>query len=100
MNFFAICRSPFIIGADLPQLKDDPATLALLTDPLVLAAQRDGRNPKPLFCDADKCAIVSDNVKGGKFLALFNLKNEPAKVSALGIERTLPPHASALTRIK
>ena len=86
--------------ADLPQLKDDTATLSLLTDPVILAAQRDGRNPKPLFCDAEKCAIVSDNAKGGKFLALFNLKNEPAEVSALGFTRTIPPHGSELTSIK
>ena len=98
MDFFAICRSPLMIGADLPQLDD--ATFALLTDPLVLAAQRDGRGPKPLFCDREKCAIVSDNVKGGKFLALFNLKNEAAEVSALGVTRKLAPHASVLMAVE
>ena len=98
MDFFAICRSPLMIGADLPQLDD--ATFALLTDPLALAAQRDGRGPKPLFCDREKCAIVSDNVKGGKFLALFNLKNEAAEVSALGVTRKLAPHASVLMAVE
>lgn len=99
MNFFAICRSPLILGADLPQLQDDPATLALLTDPLVLAAQRDGRSPKPVFRDGEKCAIVSDNAKGGRFLALFNLKGEAAEVAALGVSRVLPPHGSALVAL-
>ena len=98
MNFFAITRSPLMIGADLPQLDD--ATFALLTDATILAAQRDGRNPKPLFCDKDKCAIVSDNAKGGKFLALFNLKSEAAEVSAFGVVRTLPPHGTALLEVK
>ena len=97
MNFFAICRSPLFIGADLPQLDD--ATFALLTDSLILAAHRDGRNPKPLFCDAEKCAIVSENAKGGRFLALFNLKSEAAQVSALGIACSLPAHGSLLVAI-
>lgn len=94
MNFFAITRSPLMLGADLPQLDD--ATFALITDKTVLAAQRDGRNPKALFCTKDACAIASDNAKGGRFLALFNLKSESAEVSALGVVRTLPPHGSAL----
>ena len=98
MNFFAITRSPLMLGADLPQLDD--ATFALITDKMVLAAQRDGRNPKPLFCTEDACAIVSGNAKGGKFLALFNLRNEAAEVSALGVTRRLPPHGSALACIR
>ena len=97
MNFFAITRSPLMVGADLPQLDD--ATFALLTDKTILAAQRDGRSPKPLLCTKDACAIASDNAKGGKFLALFNLKNEEAEVAALGVKRRLPPHGSALVCI-
>lgn len=57
-------------------------------------------NGKALFCTKDACAIVSGNAKGGKFLALFNLKNEAAEVSALGVTRRLPPHGSALACIR
>ena len=99
MHFFAICRSPLFIGADLPQLANDKETFALLTDPDTLAAQRDGRNPQPLFCDNEKCAIVSENVNGGKFLALFNLKNESATLQVLGVKKVLPAHGSALIRL-
>ena len=98
MNFFAICRSPLFIGADLPQLESDKETFALLTDPTILAAQRDGRNPKPIFCDAEKCAIESECATGGKFTALFNLKNEPAEVEANGIKKLLPAHGSVLVK--
>ena len=100
MNFFAICRSPLMIGADLPQLEDDPETLALLTDAMILAAQRDGRNPKPLFCTKEECAIVSGNANGGKFLALFNLSDSEREVSALGVARKLAPHASVLMEVE
>lgn len=100
MNFFAITRSPFFIGADLPQLENDPETFALLTDATILAAQRDGRSPKPLFCTKDECAIVSDNAKGGRFLALFNLSDVEREVSAAGVARRLAPHASALLELK
>ena len=97
MNFFAICRSPLFIGADLPQM--DEETFALLTDKTILAAQRDGRNPMPFSCTKDECIIVSDNVYGGRFLALFNLSGEEREVSALGVSRRLAPHASALVEM-
>lgn len=100
MNFFAICRSPLFIGADLPQLADDPETLALLTDETILAAHRDGLEPKPLFCSKEECAIASDSAAGGRFLALFNLTDKEREVSALGVARRLPPHASALLRVE
>ena len=94
MNFFAICRSPLMIGAALPQLDDE--TYALLTDPLVLAAQRDGRNPRPLVCTKTACVIESDDVKGGKFVALFNLSDREARVSSGTADAVLPPHGSRL----
>ena len=100
MNFFAICRSPLFIGADLPQLAGDPETLALLTDAKILAAQRDGRSPKPVICTKDECAIVSANSKGGRFLAIFNLSGKERDVTALGYTRRLAPHASALMEIE
>ncbi len=100
MHFFAICRSPLMIGADLPQLENDPEALALLTDKTILAAQRDGRNPKPIFCTKEECAIVSDNARGGKFVAIFNLSGTEREVSASGVARRLAPHASVLVEVE
>ncbi len=94
MNFFAICRSPLFIGADLPQLDAD--TLALLTDATVLAAVRDGRHPRPLSCTRDECVIESDNAKGGRFLAFFNLSTKTREIRAAGVSRVLSPHASEI----
>ena len=71
MTLWSIARSPLIMGGDLRHL-DEP-TLALLTNPEVLAVNQASRDNQPHFL-ADGTRIWSARpVNGaGRYLALFN----------------------------
>jgi len=90
MTLWAMARSPLIMGGDLRQL--DEATLALLTQPDLLAVHRHGEGNQPHFLQ-DGTSIWSARVGFLAYVAMFNLTDraldigfEPAR---LGLGRNL-----------
>lgn len=71
MTLWSICRSPLMIGANLPD--NDEFTLSLLTNDEVLAVDQHSVNGHELFRKDDLIAWVAD-VPGShdKYIALFN----------------------------
>ncbi|MGI4737542.1 MAG: NPCBM/NEW2 domain-containing protein [Janthinobacterium lividum] len=81
MTLWSIFRSPLMFGGDLPSTT--PATLALLTNPRVLAVHHASTHNRQLFRRGDLVGWVADDPNtGDKFLALFNGQDqEPAPAS-------------------
>jgi len=82
MTLWSIFRSPLMFGGDLPST--DAATLALLTNPRVLALNKASTHNRQLFRRGDLVGWTADDPKSGaKYLALFNAQDqEPAPASA------------------
>ncbi|MDO7854479.1 NPCBM/NEW2 domain-containing protein [Hymenobacter convexus] len=84
MTLWSIFRSPLMFGGDLPS--NDAATLALLTNPRVLAVNRSSTHNRQLFRRGDLVAWTADDpATGDKFLALFNAQDQelaPASAAA------------------
>jgi hypothetical protein len=80
MTLWSIARSPLIMGGDLRHL--DAATLALLTNPEVLAVNQTSRDNRPHFVE-DGVRVWSAASEDGKarYLAVFNLGKEAREVS-------------------
>ncbi|WP_404476408.1 glycoside hydrolase family 27 protein [Novosphingobium sp. BL-52-GroH] len=124
MTLWSIARSPLVMGGDLRHL--DAATLALLTNPDVLAVNQASRDNMPhYFVDGERAWTASSEDGRHRYLALFNLTEQPREVSfplaTLGIGSAvavrdlwlredlrpvqgrlsahLAPHASALFRL-
>jgi hypothetical protein len=123
MTLWSIARSPLIMGGDLRHL--DAATLALLTNPEVIAVNQASSDARQHILE-DGTRIWSATAPGGeRYVALFNLSAKRREV-ALPIDRlgltgsvtvrdlwaraplagmqgtvaqTLPPHGAALLRI-
>jgi hypothetical protein len=91
LSLWCIARSPLMVGADLTAT--DPDTLALLTNPEVLAVARDGRNPHQVYRDGDTIAWTAAAPPDGTYLAVFHTGDRPAELElawpALGMSR---PH--------
>jgi len=124
MTLWSIARSPLIMGGDLRHL--DAATLALLTNPEVLAVNQASSGNRPHFVE-DGLRVWSASSEDGRarYLALFNLGKEAREVTlplrAIGVDgpvairdlwqrrdlgpasdrltTRLAPHASALFRL-
>lgn len=74
MTLWSIFRAPLMFGGDLPS--NDAATLALLTNPRVLAVHRASAHSRQLFRRGDLVGWAADDPKtGDKFLALFNAQD-------------------------
>ena len=127
MTLWSIARSPLIMGGDLRRL--DAATLALLTNPEVLAVNQKSHQNRPHRADQGT-RIWSAQANGARpvhYLALFNTEDKPVtlefdlsrlnlgdKTVALRdlwkrsdlapargvIRQALAPHASALLRVE
>ena len=123
MTLWSVFRSPLVVGGDLPSL--DAATLALLTNPEVLAANQRGRTPRQVLERAGLRVWRSAAPGGGHYVAVFNLDAAPQHVElawseiglgagtrevrdlwarrALGAHERLrvdlPPHGSALVLV-
>ena len=80
MTLWAITRSPLIMGGDLRHL-DEP-TLALLTNPEVLAVDQASSDNRPHIVE-DRVRIWSARPKDGKgrYVALFNPSDKAREVS-------------------
>ena len=77
MTLWAMARSPLIMGGDLRHLDD--ATLALLTQPDILAIHQQGRENQPWFLQ-DDARIWSARVGDRTYLALFNTADKPLTI--------------------
>ncbi len=124
MTLWSIFRSPLIFGGSLTNIDD--ATLALLTNPEVLAVNQESRNNRPVLNRSDFCVWTAEESSShDQYLAVFNTGNVggvlvatwtdlgvptgPARVRDLWrradegvwneVRVTLAPHASALYRI-
>lgn len=81
MTLWSIARSPLILGADLTKLDD--ATLALITNPEVIAVDQDSTANRELFRRDGFIGWAAD-VPGSadKYLALFNVRAKPGELSS------------------
>ncbi len=82
LTLWAIARSPLILGSNLTHM--DPATLALLTNPEVLAVDQHtaGNHPVDEAGDPKDARIVFWTAHEGRdaILAIFNLTDKAARV--------------------
>jgi hypothetical protein len=126
MTLWSIARSPLIMGGDLRKL--DAATLALLTNPEVIAVNQKSRQNHPHRADPGTriWSARADGAQAVHYLALFNTEDAPAEIAfdlsrlnlgdktvalrdlwqrrdlapARGVVRqALAPHASVLLRV-
>jgi alpha-galactosidase len=82
MTLWSIARSPLIMGGDLRAL--DEATLALLTNPAVIAVDQHSRDGRQLYrTDRHVAWTARDSRSADIYAALFNLGDEADEV---GIE--------------
>jgi alpha-galactosidase len=79
MTLWSVFRSPLIIGGDLPTL--DAATLALLTNPEVLAVDQFGEAPRQVL-ERPGLRAWSSGVpeSADRYVAVFNLDSLPRHV--------------------
>jgi hypothetical protein len=124
MTLWSIARSPLIMGGDLRHL--DAATLALLTNPEVIAVNQHSTGNQPHFVeDGMRVWTAQPATGGGWYLALFNTTDKAREVGIdfrwigltgqvrvrdlwdrkdIGTARgrytaTLPPHGAGLYRL-
>ena len=85
LTLWSLCRSPLMIGTDLPQLSE--RDFGLLTNPQILAMEFDGKARQ--LRRNDKEAVWFSEGKDCVRVALFNLSDEGAEISA---ELSEKPH--------
>ena len=80
MSLWSIARSPLIMGGDLRHL--DAKTLALLTNPEVLAVNQRSRDNRPHRADAGTriWSARSADKRNLQYLALFNTSDAPVEI--------------------
>ena len=80
MSLWSIARSPLIMGGDLRHL--DAKTLALLTNPEVLAVNQRSRDNHPHRADAGTRIWSARSADKGnlQYLALFNTSDAPTEI--------------------
>ena len=72
MSLWCIMRSPLIMGGDFPQC--DAATLALLTNPEVIAVDQHSRKNRPALTKENFTVWTAESADGKeRYLAVFNL---------------------------
>lgn len=83
-TLLVMMRSPLFLGGDVPQL--DAPTLTVLTNPEVLAVHRHATGMRQLHIwgrsDRAVARAAVDGRTGDTILALFNLDDSPAELSA------------------
>ena len=76
MTLWAMCRSPLMIGGDLP--RNDAFTLSLLTNADVIAINQHGANGRQVSRENGHVAWLADAPTGGEqYVAMFNLNDAP-----------------------
>jgi alpha-galactosidase len=126
LTLWCIFRSPLIMGGSLVALKNDPATLALLTNPEVLDVDQHSTNSRPVSSLESVAAWTSQSTSSSAFnVAIFNLQDKPFEFqfapqsfelpggnfrvrdlwrradlpATQSFKITLPPHGSVLYRL-
>jgi hypothetical protein len=81
MSLWSIARSPLIMGGDLRRMDD--ATLALLTNPEVLAVNQKSHQNRPLHADQGTriWSARANGTKSAYYLALFNTEDKPVDIA-------------------
>jgi alpha-galactosidase len=88
MTLWSIFRSPLMFGGDLPS--NDPATLALITNPEVLAVDQSSTGGHQAYRTADTIAWVADRpvdtpskdpARAPRYVAVFNISDAPSNVA-------------------
>lgn len=80
MNLWSIVRSPLVYGGD--PLSTDAATLALLTNPKVIAVDQHSHSNKALRLSKDLAIYVAEPDSGpGTYVAIFNREDTPQTIS-------------------
>jgi alpha-galactosidase len=116
ITLWCIARSPLMFGGDLPS--NDAFTEALLTNDEVLAANQKGAGARKLSQDGDAVIWTSTvaGAAGKQYLAVFNIGEQAREIAIpasaplrdvwekkdVGALQSvkLPPHASAMYRVK
>ena len=81
MTLWCMMRSPLMIGGDLPQ--NDDFTLRLLTNPEVLAIEKESWCAHPLRTTEEESVWVAPRKDGnGFYAAAFNLSDRKRRISA------------------
>lgn len=75
LTLWCIARAPLMMAGDLPSA--DAWTLGLLTNPEVLAVNQRSTGNRELFRHHDLIAWTAEAPDGGRYLALFNVGDEP-----------------------
>lgn len=123
MTLWSIARSPLIMGGDLRHL--DAPTLALLTNPEVIAVNQASTANRPLQVQDGMRAWTAKAANGATYVALFNPGEKPLRpgvdlrwlnlkgpvrvrdlwarrdlgTAATRVEADLPPHGTGLYRL-
>jgi hypothetical protein len=68
-----------MIGGDLPS--SDPATIALFTNPEVLAIHANATSSREVFREDGLVLWTADDAQGTRWVAAFNLASEPRSIA-------------------
>jgi hypothetical protein len=127
IDLWAIVRSPLVYGGN--PAETDPATLALLANPDIIAVDQHSRNNKSVLLTGDLAIYTAKPAEGpGTYVAVFNRKDVPqdvdltwsriletewtrhpyrvedlwskSEVAASSLKLTLPAHASTILFVK
>ena len=79
MTLWVIARSPLMVGWDLPS--SDPATVALLQNPEVLAVHADSHGNREIFREDPLILWTADGPDGERYVAAFNVGEDELAVS-------------------
>jgi alpha-galactosidase len=81
MTLWCICRSPLMFGGHLPE--SDPLSLEQITNGEAMGVNQFSANNRELFRRGDYIGWIADvPATDAKYLALFNLGEKPAKITA------------------
>ena len=101
MTLWSIFRSPLMFGGDLPS--NDPATLALITNPEVLAVDQHSTAGREVYRTESTIAWLADKPaqKSGAahYVAIFNISSDPQKIDLafpdVGLPKAKLPSATS-----
>ena len=91
MTLWCIARSPLIFGGSLVALKNDPATLALLTNRDVIEVDQHSIHSRAVVNTSTTAVWLSQPVSGAGYnVALFNLDDQPRTIAVTPKELGIP----------
>lgn len=91
LTLWCIARSPLIMGGSLVALKDDPSTLALLTNPEVIDVDQHTLKSRAVSTTPSAALWTSQPTSGnGLNVAIFNLQDNPLTVQFATRDLDLP----------